>query len=62
MFNLGATRSAAHPFRLELSKLGLHGPQQAQDLWSGKAVELAASQPVNLGTHDVWLLRIGKPR
>jgi alpha-galactosidase len=59
VFNTGDTRYSTHPFHLSLSKLGLHGAQAGKDLWTGKAVELTDNQPIELGSHDVLLIRIG---
>ena len=59
VFNTGDTRYSTHPFHLSLSKLGLHGAQAGKDLWTGKAVELTNNQPIELGSHDVLLVRIG---
>ena len=58
----GDSRYSTHPFHLDLSKLGLHGAQQGKDLWSGKAVTLTQNMPVEIESHDVWLVRIGSPR
>jgi len=41
IMNVGSDVVATHPFHLDLGKLGLHGTQQAKDLWTGKDVELA---------------------
>ena len=58
----GDSRYSTHPFHLDLSKLGLHGAQQGKDLWSGKTVTLTPNMPVEIESHDVWLVRIGSPR
>jgi alpha-galactosidase len=55
-------RLASHPFHLNLTKLGLHGPQNGKDLWTGKAVTLTDGQPIELPGHDVLLVRIGAPK
>jgi alpha-galactosidase len=55
-------RFSTHPFHLSLAKLGLHGPQEGKDLWTGKAVELTDNQPLELPTHDVLLVRIDAPK
>jgi alpha-galactosidase len=39
----GDNRFSTHPFHLSLAKLGLHGPQQAKDLWTGKEMQLLRS-------------------
>ena len=55
-------RFYSHPFHLSLRKLGLHGPQEAKDLWTGKAVDLSDGQPLELPSHDVLLVRIDAPK
>ena len=55
-------RFASHPFHLNLARLGLHGTQQAKDLWSGKDIELANGMPIELASHDVLLVRIEAPK
>ncbi len=60
--NAGSDRYSTHPFHLDLAKLGLHGPQTAKDLWTGKPVTLADNQPIELASHDVLLVRIASPR
>ena len=62
VLNAGSDRVATHPFHLDLAKLGLHGPQAGKDLWTGKAVTLTDNQPVELGSHDILLVRIGAPK
>jgi alpha-galactosidase len=59
VFNAGDERYSTHPFHLSLSKLGLHGAQAGKDLWTGKTVTLTDNQPIELGGHDVLLVRIG---
>jgi alpha-galactosidase len=61
VFNTGFDRQSPRPFRLSLTKLGLHGPQTGKDLWTGKTVEIVDGQQVELTTHDVLLLRISNP-
>jgi alpha-galactosidase len=62
VFNVGGTRYAGtHPFHLDLSRLGLHGQQHGEDLWTGKAVTLHDQQAIALHSHDVWLVRIPAP-
>jgi alpha-galactosidase len=58
----GDSRYSTHPFHLDLSKLGLHGAQQGKDLWSGQTVTLTQNMPVEIESHDVWLVRIGSPQ
>ena len=36
----GDNRFSTHPFHLDLAKLGLHGPQEGKNLWTGNAVTL----------------------
>ena len=55
-------RFSTHPFHLNLTKLGLHGPQKGKDLWTGKEVELTDNQAVELTAHDVLLVRIDAPK
>ena len=55
-------RFSSHPFHLNLTKLGLYGPQAAKDLWTGKAVDLSDGQPLELPSHDVLLVRIDAPK
>jgi alpha-galactosidase len=62
VLNAGSDRVATHPFRLSLAKLGLHGPQQGKDLWSGKQVTLTENQAIELGSHDILLVRIASPK
>ncbi len=61
IFNVGPDRDV-HPYHIELSRLGLHGPQQARDLWAHRAVTLSDSLPIALEGHDVMMLRIEHPR
>ncbi len=58
VLNAGSDRLSTHPFRLNLAKLGLHGTQQGKDLWTGKSVELKDNMPIELGSHDILLVRI----
>ena len=45
VLNAGSDRYSTHPFHLSLAKLGLHGPQQAKDLWTGKDITLTDNMP-----------------
>jgi alpha-galactosidase len=54
-------RFASHPFHLSLARLGLEGPQEGKDLWTGKATTLSNNQAIELASHDVLLLRVDKP-
>jgi len=62
VLNVGDTRYSTHPFHLTLSRLGLHGPQNARDLWTGKEIELTEGMPLELTIHDVLLVRIAAPK
>jgi alpha-galactosidase len=58
----GDSRYSTHPFHLDLAKLGLHGPQEGKDLWTGKAITLTGHMPIEIGSHDILLVRIGTPK
>jgi alpha-galactosidase len=58
----GDNRYASHPFHLSLSKLGLHGPQHAKNLWTGKDITLTDNMPLEIAGHDVLLVRISAPK
>jgi alpha-galactosidase len=62
VLNVGDTRYSVHPFRISLSPLGLHGPLHAKDVWTGKEMTLTEGMPLELGIHDVLLLRIAVPK
>jgi alpha-galactosidase len=62
VLNAGSDRYSTHPFHLNLARLGLHGPQQAKDLWTGKEMELTNNMPLELASHDVLLVRIMAPK
>jgi alpha-galactosidase len=62
VLNAGSDRVASRPFHLSLVKLGLHGPQKGNDLWSGKGITLTEGMPVTLQSHDILLVRIPAPR
>jgi alpha-galactosidase len=62
VLNMGNNRYSTHPFHLSLARLGLHGAQQAKDLWSGKEMQLTEGIPLELARHDVLLVRIAKPK
>jgi alpha-galactosidase len=61
VFNVGSDRKVS-PFHLDLSRLGLHGPQQGTDLWTGHAITLGDTTPIALASHDVLMVRIARPR
>ncbi len=58
----GVDRYASHPFHLSLARLGLHGPLPAKDLWSGQEITLSENMPIEMGSHDILLLRIAAPK
>ena len=58
----GSERVSTHPFHLSLEKLGLHGTQNGKDLWAGKDITLTDNMPIEIGRHDILLVRIEKPR
>src|SRR5580658_8473478 len=58
----GDSRYSTHPLHLDLTRLGLHGPQEGKDLWTGKAVTLTNHMPVEIGSHDILLVRIDAPK
>jgi len=62
VLNMGNNRYSTHPFHLSLARLGLHGAQQAKDLWSGKELQLTEGTPLELASHDVLLVRIATPK
>jgi alpha-galactosidase len=62
VLNAGSDRYSTHPFHLSLAQLGLHGAQQGKDLWTGKNVELTDNMPLEIASHDVFLVRIGEPK
>lgn len=58
----GPDRYSSHPFHLDLARLGLHGPLTAKDLWTGKTLVLKDKMPLELGQHDVLLVRVAQPK
>jgi alpha-galactosidase len=62
IINVGSDVYSTHPFHLNLEQLGLHGPQHAKDLWTGKQLDLTNNIPIELPSHDILLLRIAEPR
>jgi alpha-galactosidase len=58
----GDSRYSTHPFHLDLAWLGLHGPQEAKDLWTGKMVTLSDHMPIEITTHDALIYRIASPK
>jgi alpha-galactosidase len=62
VLNVGSDRISTHPFHLNLTKLGLHGPLTGKNLWTGDKVTLTNNQPIELASHDILLIRIAAPR
>ncbi len=62
VLNAGSDRYSSHPFHLSLTRLGLHGAQQAKDLWTGKEMTLTENMPLEIASHDILLVRVGEPR
>jgi len=58
----GDARYSTHPFHLDLARIGLHGPQQGKNLWTGNPVTLTPNMPIELVSHDVLLVRIDAPK
>ncbi len=58
ILNAGSNRVSTHPFHLNLTKLGLHGPMHAKNLWTGEDVELRNDMPIEIKSHDVLLLKV----
>jgi len=62
VINAGSDRYSTHPFHLSLAKLGLNGPQEGKDLWTGKEITLSNDMPVEIASHDILLVRIPSPK
>jgi hypothetical protein len=62
VLNAGSTRYSNHPSRLNLTRLGLQGPQVGRDLWSGASVTLTDGMPIELATHAIFVVRIPAPK
>ena len=62
VLNAGSDRYSTHPFHLSLARLGLHGPQKGKDLWAGKDITLTDNMPIEIGAHDILLVRIAAPK
>jgi alpha-galactosidase len=62
VLNAGSDRYSSHPFHLSLTKLGLHGPQNGRDLWTGKEITLTDDMPLEIASHDILLVRIAEPK
>ncbi|HVC47508.1 MAG TPA: glycoside hydrolase family 27 protein [Terracidiphilus sp.] len=62
VLNAGSDRYSTHPFHLNLEKLGLHGAQQAKNLWTGQDLTLTNDMPLEIASHDILLVRIANPK
>jgi alpha-galactosidase len=62
VLNAGSTRYSNHPSRLDLTRLGLQGPQVGRDLWSGASVTLTDGMPIELATRAIFVVRIPAPK
>ena len=60
IINVGSDRQSTHPFRLDFAKLGLPNDLVVvgKDLWTGKTVTLVNHQPIELPSHDIFLVRL----
>jgi alpha-galactosidase len=62
VLNVGSDRISTHPFHLNLTKLGLHGPLTGKNVWTGEKVNLTNNQPIELESHDILLIRVAAPQ
>jgi alpha-galactosidase len=62
VLDAGSDRVATHPFHLDLARLGLHGPLQGKDLWTGKDITLTQNMPIEIKEHDILLVRVPSPK
>ena len=62
VLNAGSSRYSSHPFHLDLAALGLHGSQQAKNLWTGEDLTLTNNMPLEIASHDILLVRIAHPK
>jgi alpha-galactosidase len=62
VLDAGDSRYSTHPFHLDLARLGLHGPQEGKDLWTGKPITLTDQMPIEIASHDILLVRIEAPK
>ena len=62
VLNAGDNRYSTHPFHLNLAKLGLHGPLQAKNLWTGTTITLTQNMPIEIPSHDVLLVKLDAPK
>jgi alpha-galactosidase len=56
--NAGSDRVSTHPFHLNLAKLGIQGTVRGKNLWTGKEIELKDNMPIEIGSHDILLVRL----
>jgi alpha-galactosidase len=56
--NAGSDRVSTHPFHLNLAKLGIQGTARGKNLWTGKEIELKDNMPIEIGSHDILLVRL----
>ena len=62
VLDAGSDRVSTHPFHLDLARLGLPGPLQGKDLWTGKDVNLTQNMPIEIKEHDILLVRVPSPK
>jgi alpha-galactosidase len=62
VLNAGSARYATHPFHLNLVRIGLDGPQKGKNLWTSKEVTLTNNESIEIGSHDILLVRIPSPK
>jgi alpha-galactosidase len=62
VLNAGSARYASHPFHLDLARIGLDGPQEGKNLWTGREVTLTNNEHIEIGAHDILLVRIPSPK
>jgi alpha-galactosidase len=62
VLNVGSDRIFTHPFHLNLTKLGLHGPLTGKNVWTGEKVNLTNNQPIELASHDILMIRVAAPQ
>jgi alpha-galactosidase len=62
VLNAGDNVYSTHPFHLNLTKLGLHGPQQGKNLWTGEDVTLTDDMALEIASHDILMVRIAAPK
>ena len=62
VINAGSDRYTSHPFILDLVRLGLHGPLKGKDLWTDRQIVLTDRMPLEISSHDIFLVRLPLPR